>query len=824
MKVQVLVFMLAAAIFSSLLSSIGATAPVANSADARATYLVTLSAPPLIEDAVQRMRSKAPQQAAMGEKRAIRNEMASPDSAAYLRQLDGARAGVIAMATGTLGRTLVPQQEYRYAVNGMALELNADEAARLSALPGVKAVRRERVEHVLTDAGPQWIGANKLWNGQVSGVAADQGEGVVIGIIDTGINPTHPSFAATGADGFAIVNPRGHFYGLCTSGQAACNAKLIGIYDFTSEGTKGVDSVGHGSHVSGIAAGNAMSNALHGNTVSLQRNVSGVAPHANLIMYKACNAATADQTSGNCPESSLIAAIDQATADNVDVINYSIGGDTLDPYTLLNDSSTDSYAFFQARNAGIVAAVAAGNEGPGASTLDEPGNSPWVIGVANASHNRRFSNSIGGLSGAANAPGTLTGQGYTAGYGPAAIVYAGNYGNALCGTGNTEGVTPTGASNPFPAGTFHGEIVICDRGIYARVEKGYNVLHAGAGGYVLANAASDGESVVSDDHFLPAVHIGYTEGQQLEQWLTVSGTHSGRISGVSADLNNSYGDILDASSSRGPYGFSGGVLKPDVTAPGDDILSSAQAGNGLALLSGTSMASPHVAGSLALIVAAHPNWSPAQIESALLGTALAGSVRMQDGVSAASPLDAGAGRAQPASAVQAGLYLPLSSNDIRAQDPAVGGNPRNLNRTGVEDEHCFQRCNFTRTVTDMSAGGTWQVSATASTGAAIVVTPTQFTLTSGASQVLSIAVDVSDPRLPGTWVGGRIVLHKSTGGNVATDTALTVAVYSNPGAVPDSSRLRRAVPVATRSKSAVSSRCRKRHSRPRRSHRQRQRA
>ncbi len=348
-------------------------------------------------------------------------------------------------------------------------------------------------------------------------------------------------------------------------------------------------------------------------------------------------------------------------------------------------------------------------------------------------------------------------------------------------------MTPTGASNPFTAGTFHGEIVICDRGIYARVEKGYNVKAAGAGGYILANAASDGESIISDDHFLPAVHLGYSEGQSLEAWVATAGTHSGKIAGVTAVLDASFGDILDASSSRGPYGFGGGVQKPDLTAPGDNILSAAQTGNGLALLSGTSMASPHVAGSAALVLSVHPDWSPAQVESALIGTALAGSVRMQDGITPASPLDAGTGRVQPALAAQAGLYLPLTGTDFLAgggtlANPTQHGDLAKLNRAGIENENCFGHCSFSRTVTDMSNGGTWQVTATATTGAVLKVTPTQFTLAAGGSQNLAIALDVSDPHLPGNWVSGRIVLHKTGGGRNATDSALTVAAYATPGA------------------------------------------
>jgi subtilisin family serine protease len=754
------------------------------SPDARHTYMVRLNDAPLVEHALQRIAQRRGSKSLGSDKQAVRRELDGADSAAYRQQLDSKRERILDAGSTLLGRALTARHTYRYTGNGVALLLSENEAASIAALPGVSAVRRERIEHVLTDAGPQWIGADGLWNGQVPGIPATRGEGVVIGIIDTGINPSHPSFAATGGDGYTHTNPRGHFYGLCTNGNASCNAKLIGIYDMTDEGTQGVDSVGHGSHVSGIAAGNALTDALQGHTVALSRNVSGVAPHANIIMYKACKAATTAQPTGGCPESDLVAAIEQATVDSVDVINYSIGGDARDPYSLLFLGSNDVAAFFQARAAGIVAVAAAGNEGPGAGSIGEPANAPWIIAVANASHNRRFSNSIGGFSGASNAPSTLAGQGYTAGFGPATIVYAGNFGNALCGVGDTQGVSPTGASNPFAPGTFHGEIVICDRGTYARVEKGYNVGAAGAGGYILANAASDSESIVSDDHFLPAVHLGFVEGKQLKDWVNGAGAHTGTISGVSAVLDNSFGDVLDASSSRGPFGFSGGVLKPDITAPGDNILSSAQNGTGLALLSGTSMASPHVAGAAALLIAAHPTWSPAQVESALLGTALGNSVRKEDGVTPATSLDAGAGRARPATAALAGLFLPLSADDFSAQDPSRGGDLRKLNRSGIEDEHCFGQCNFTRTVTDMSGGGTWQASFTATAGASVTVSPSQFTLAPGASQVLNIAVDVSEPHLPGSWVSGRIVLHKSTGGQSSSDNAFALAVYSQPGSMP----------------------------------------
>jgi subtilisin family serine protease len=760
--------------FTVLAAVLFAGATAAGSADVQRTYMVRLAGVPLIEHLRE--------QGGGSLKAQMRRAQQSSDAAAYLQQLDAARESVLAAARAELAHDVQPRHIYRHAANGMSLRLTEAEAAALAKLPGVQSVRPERHEHLLTDAGPQWIGADALWNGQEPGGLKSKGEGVVIGIVDTGISPSHPSFAATGPDGFAISNARGHFYGLCTTGQATCNNKLIGIYDFTDEGTKGVDSVGHGTHVSSIAAGDAITDALQGYTVALPRAVSGVAPHANIIMYKACVNKDAANPDGGCAESALLGALDQAVADGVDVINFSIGGDAdVDPYELLDEGNNDASAMFQARAAGIVVVAAAGNEGPGPHSIDEPGNAPWVLAVANATHNRRFATAIGNFSGVSGAPsGTLTGAGYTAGYGPAAIVYAGDFGNALCGVGDSEGVNPTGASNPFAAGTFHGEIVVCDRGTYARVEKGYNVLHAGAGGYVLANTAADGESTVSDDHFLPAVHLGFNEGAQLKSWLALGGTHSGTISGVTAALDPQYGDILESSSSRGPYGFSGGVLKPDITAPGTNILAADYSSSGLALMTGTSMASPHVAGAVALLVGAHPDWSPAQLESALLGTALAGSVRTQD-LTPASPLDAGAGRAQPASAVRAGLYLPLDANALRAQDTLHGGDPSKLNRSGIESENCLSQCSFTRTVTDMSGGGTWQISVTATARAIVSVTPNQFTLNPGASQQLNINVDVSDPFLPGTWVDGSIVLHKSSGGQTAADTALTLAAYATAG-------------------------------------------
>lgn len=765
----------------ALASNTMAIAQDVTTPDSRHIYLVALADPALVTYALQQQSGATLKNASeLGSKQAPL-DLKSNQSQRYVQTLDQARIKILQEGSQLLQRPLIPRHVYRYGANGMALELTAAEAEKLATSPGVRGVRLDWRAKLLTDVGPQWIGAPSLWNGSVSGVTATRGEGVVVGVIDSGINPDHPAFAAKGGDGVTINNSRGKLYGLCVN-NGKCNSKLIGMYDFTQEGTAGVDSDGHGSHVAGIAAGDIESSVLTGNTLSLPRNVSGVAPRANVISYKACEN---KEGSAGCSGSALIAAIDQAIADGVDVINYSIGSS--EPFNPFEDVDSpfdsDTKSFFNARAAGIVIATSAGNEGPGAATVSSPANAPWVMAVASASHSRTFVNSVTDFTGG-NAPlANISGQGFTAGYGPQKIVNAKDYGFPLCAKGEDLDFPPTGASNPWPAGTFHGEIVVCERGVVARVTKSFNLKTAGAGGMILINDKANGDSVISDDHYLPTVHIGYTQGQTLKSWLASGTGQSGRIAGVSVILDPARGDILSSFSSRGGFGNPDGIMKPDITAPGESILSATQTGTGLILESGTSMASPHVAGAAALILSAHPTWSPAQVESALLTTA-SPTVRKEDGVSPAAPWDMGSGRVQVNEAAIAGLYFPLTASDFNAHNPLRGGKTEDLNRPSLQSDGCFQQCRFTRVVTDMSGGGTWSVNASGTAGSVISVTPSQFSLTSSASQTLEILIDVSAPQLLSTQVNGRILLHKISGGKPAADTALPATVYSDPGVTP----------------------------------------
>ncbi len=369
-------------------------------------------------------------------------DVRTPRSQNYLRYLDRTHDAFRLDAAVLLGRTVNPVSVYRNALNGMAVDLTAAEAEALAKSPYVKSIRKDTRNRLETDAGPEWIGAGEIWTGD-SGFPATKGEGVVIGMIDSGINWDHPSFADPGNDGYHYTNPFGSQLGLCSDTEVKCNGKLVGVYDFVEddpdttdvveENNNGKDNSGHGSHTSSIAAGNVLNVTVNG---TANAKISGVAPHANIVAYRVCYIGDPpDPGGGGCLGSAILSAIDQAIADGVDVINYSIGTDAFNPWA----PGSIPQAFLNARNAGIFVATSAGNEGPNAGTVGSPANAPWVVGVGNASHNRIFASIVQNLSGGdTQPPGDLIGASLSAGLGTRKIVYAGDYGSALCGTGEAE--------------------------------------------------------------------------------------------------------------------------------------------------------------------------------------------------------------------------------------------------------------------------------------------------------------------------------------------------------------------------------------------------
>ncbi|MBT8053730.1 MAG: S8 family serine peptidase [Gammaproteobacteria bacterium] len=763
-------------------------------------YLVELQDPPLAVYAGQELSVEtrtgekhlaATSALSTGERKL---NMRSPEVLAYLAFIAERHEEFREEASLLLGRSVKPVYRYQAVTNGMALDLSPVEASILAGSPLIKTLAPDTKHTLQTFAGPKWIGASEIWNGD-AGFGEKRGEGVIFGSLDSGINWEHPSFSNPSTDGYIHSNPLGSYLGLCNEPEsgAQCNDKLIGVYDFVEddpstedvveENTNGRDNDGHGSHTASTAVGNSLNTFLEGR---VNVTISGVAPRANIISYRVCYIGEPlGPDSGGCSGSAILQAIDQAVKDGVDVINYSIGSSASDPWR----NSSISQAFLNARGAGVFAATSAGNSGPNAGTIGSPANAPWLVAVGNATHNTIFGSVVSDLSGGAGTPpGDLIGASLTAGLATRKIVHARDYGNALCGMGEAELEARCedneGLSNPWDGEQpFNGEIVVCDRGTYGRVEKGKNVLLAGAGGYILANTDGQGESVVADDHCLPATHLGDAEGDQLRSWLDSGSDHQGSISGFSLVENDSFGDQLNRSSSRGPASPPvADTLKPNLIAPGTSILAASDQGQGLLTLTGTSMASPHVAGAAVLLKSIHPDWSVSQIASSIETTANA-EVATDQGIVPADPHQRGAGRPQLADAANAGLYLDVTNSQFLAANPSFGGQPRNLNLAGLVDSQCRSNCSFTRTVKDQSGGASWTAAPVGfPEGVGVSISPTNFTLGSGQSRSLQVDIDLSQSGVVGDWVFGSVRL--SSPGK--PDQFLTISVYADGGALPES--------------------------------------
>ncbi|HUO82048.1 MAG TPA: S8 family serine peptidase, partial [Gammaproteobacteria bacterium] len=733
-------------------------------------------------------------------RRGGRVDVKSAASEAYLRYLSAKQAGYRQKIAIKTGRHEV-EFSYRYALNGLAMRMTQREAMQVAGIPGVKRIERQRIHELDTDRGPILIGAPEVWDGTATGGLEAQGEGLIIGIIDSGVNgaspangrTVHPSFAEVGGDGYLHMNPLGGFLGECEDDPALCNNKLIGRYaflddDLTQPGDPpSQDTDGHGSHVMSTAGGNVLFDVpiidADGNPGDfIFDRISGVAPHANLIAYKVC--------APGCPTSAINAAIDQSIADGADVINMSISGDPDSPW----EDST-ALAFLNAREAGVFATTSAGNDGPGPSSAAVGKNAPWLLSVAAQTHDRAFpSKFLADMTGGDTPPpADIEGTGVTGGYtGP--IVYAGDFPTSNGSANDTE---PEQCLEPFPADTWtDGEIVVCDRGTIARVAKCQNVRDGGAAGCVLANVTP---STLNDDpHVIPAIHISDTDRTVLLDWLATGSGHMATITPTGPVVPDpARADIIVDFSSRGPAAFD--FLVPNVSAPGVDIFAAGadlmfehpgiatpqltddpSVPTPFGIISGTSMAAPHAAGAATLVKQVQPDWTDAEVHSALVSTAnpLVFDFDENGMLVPADANDAGGGRVRVDLAVQAGLVLDETAANFLDVDPADGGDPSTLNLALLSSAACLEVCNFQRTLR-ATTDGTWDVSATS---AVLSVTPAQFTLAAGETQVLDIAVDVTG-FATGEFTFGRVVLTPQDG--ALPEQGLPIAISPTAGNIPD---------------------------------------
>jgi len=701
----------------------------------------------------------------------------SPAVVAYMAYLAAQQNAALASVGG--GKKL-----YNYGIvfNGFAAQLTDDQAQRLALVKGVLAVTKDEMRQADTSSTPAFLGlsdpAEGLWK-QLGGIAK-AGDGIIIGVIDTGIWPESLSFSdRTGDNGNATKDGKLAYqqipgwHGKCTPGEkfaaSMCNQKLIGAQWFNQAfgGDAGVDVAmpwefnsardygGHGTHTSSTAGGN--NGVQVTGPAAVFGTISGIAPHARIAMYKALWETAPGQ--GNGYTSDLVAAIDQAVADGVDVINYSISG------TSTNFRDPVEISFMYAAAAGIFVAESAGNSGPTTSTVAHPG--PWTTTVAAGTHDRYYE-AIVTLGNGVSYKGASVN---TTGAGPALFidsVAAGLPGAdatmlALCYAAADNGGVPV-----LDPAKVAGKVVLCDRGVSARVNKSLAVFEAGGVGVVLANPASN--SLNGDFHSVPTVHISDADRAAVKAYAATAG--------ATAQIFPSYFKPIPAPftasfSSRGPLLASGDLLKPDLIAPGQDILAAvAPPGNGgvdFALYSGTSMSSPHVAGLAALLKQRHPDWSPMMIKSALMTTAY----DVLDGGTPAPNTNPvlifrqGAGHVTPNKAADPGLVFDSNMTDwigflcgtqlpssycTSRGIPVVS--PSNFNGASIAISALPGSLTVTRTVTNVGAKGTYSFSFSGA-GISASVSPATFTLNPGEKQTLQITITRTTAVL-NAYTGGQL--------------------------------------------------------------------
>ncbi len=643
-------------------------------------------------------------------------------------------------AEAALGRPLDVVYDYLGALNGMALAMTPDEAARVAALDGVVAVYGDTLREMTTDVGPLHIGAPAIWNGETTFGVATEGEGVIIGIIDSGINSQHPSFADLGGDGYDHTNPYGPgvYNGWCVANPSFCNDKLIAAYTFHPNGGSPEDTDGHGSHTASTSGGNRHEAVFPVGTDVFTRTVQGVAPHANIVAYKVCDP--------SCPGTSSIQAVDSAIlADQVDVLNYSIsGGD--DPW---NDPV--DLAFLDAFNAGIFVSASAGNDGPGAGTVAKTG--PWNAAVAASTINRIIANTLDVDSSTPPPPPTLVDV--AAVQGENVNVMADIAAEIGYNAGNATGCSA------HPPGFFTGAIALIQRGGCTFAAKVSNAAAAGAIAVVVYNNVGGPPIFMGGTPPTPpSVFIDKGAGDELAQFIIDNAPVTATINaGAAVVINDDWEDIVAGFSSRGPSQHD--LLKPDYIAPGVNILAAvAQSGGDpvqYGFLGGTSMSSPHGAGAAALMVALHPDWSPAAVKSALASTATDGLLK-EDGATPADPLDVGSGLLNLAGAGNVGLVFDETGANYEAANPDTGGDPKTLNQPSTVDQFCLNTCSWTRTATSvLPYTMSYDVNASGDPDLGLTVDPPFFTIDAGGTQVITVTADVSSA-LVGDWIFGDVTI------------------------------------------------------------------
>ncbi|TKV98095.1 hypothetical protein SEVIR_9G538200v4 [Setaria viridis] len=561
---------------------------------------------------------------------------------------------------------------YSCGFSGFAALLNSTQASTLSETEGVISVFRSRMLELHTTRSWDFMGLNlHTQMEQSSQMHLKFGGDVIVGILDTGVWPESESFRDDPHYGPIPSSWRG----TCVKGDSfdpatACNRKLIGARYYLAgieselgplnttggeEYRSPRDRVGHGTHTASTAVGSVAPNASY---FGLGRGAArGGAPRARLAVYKVC---WYKDLTGRCSDADILAAFDDALCDGVHVVSASLGSSP--PLMPLFATSTEIGAF-HAMQRGVVTVFSAGNDGPDASMVQNV--SPWGLTVAASTIDRRFPTVITLGNNA-----TVVGESFLA--------------NGMMKKQLVE------SSSVFSDGT-----CTFDQLINRTAASGKIVLCFGTAGPVssegaaLAVYAGNGDGVIfadtisrksSQDNFWPTVHVDLHQGTQILYYIRASRKATVHVSSSKTVVGKTPAPVVAYFSSRGPSSISPHILKPDVTAPGVNILAAWPPKSSPTVLpldkrstdwnfdSGTSMSCPHVSGIAALIKSVHPTWSPAAVKSALMTTAYmdddTSDVMLAGGtLKAADAFDVGAGHVDPLRALDPGLVYDVGARD-----------------------------------------------------------------------------------------------------------------------------------------------------------------
>ncbi len=730
---------------------------------------------------------------------------------AYLNYLDVKRNGALAQ----VGNVAVLHR-YNITFNGFAARLTAAQAQSLKTSGKVVSVVESEVRKLDTTRTPGFLGISApggLWSRLDAASRTVKGDDVIIGMVDSGVWPEDASFGdkldaqskpvAYNKAGTQVYGPPpAKWKGICQVGEsftsAMCNNKLIGARFYNTDFlTSGIpipleyasprDGGGHGTHTASTAGGNAdVAASINGVGAGV---MSGIAPRARLAVYKVCWEATVAANTG-CYTADTLKAIEDAVADGVDVINFSISG------TKTNFVDPVEIAFLNATAAGVFVAASAGNSGPGNEVAHI---SPWLTTVAASTHDRY---SVASVTLGSSA--SFSGPSYqSAGVASTPLVRSIDVGVvAYANLTQAEKTALERCYLPADGGTANtaldaskvtGKMVICYRGGNVLVNKAALVKAAGAAAMIIQNVPAIGgtgasnNSLVLQPYVVPTVHLTNASYTAINDYVLAQGNAATASFGPAVAQPNVVAPVMASFSSRGPNKANANILKPDISGPGVDIIagwldtSLTQSQHDLMrfgaftpkananAIQGTSMSSPHVAGAAALLRQLYPAWSPAAVKSALMTTAT--TIKLDSGAADPDRLGYGAGHLNPNGAADTPLVYDASPADygrflcgLSLTPPAGIGTcgvlgtvqPWNLNLPSLTAASVLSSLTFNRRVTNVSTATKTFVASTSLTGGwTVAVVPASLTLAPGASGNFDVTVTRAGAAI-GAWSFGSL--------------------------------------------------------------------